>query len=134
MPHLFVAAVDDFATVFDHYLPLLLKKPADDPVNEDAANLLLIDSQFMKQKSEQVKNMKSSKMGHQEDDYKKSISSSKDGGKNNDYDKDRCNWSRHFVSKQKKRSKINKRLQGVVVAVECVIRGFYGFQYHPEAM
>nr|GEV37164.1 hypothetical protein [Tanacetum cinerariifolium] len=82
-----------FANVFDHYLSLLLKKPADDPVNEDAANLLLIDRWTMGLLQRrfrirtlaimmivQVKIMKSSKMGHQEDDYKKSISSSKDYG------------------------------------------------------
>nr|GEW13409.1 ubiquitin-conjugating enzyme E2 4 [Tanacetum cinerariifolium] len=34
----------DLVNVFEHYLPMLLKEPnADDPLNEDAADLLLID-------------------------------------------------------------------------------------------
>nr|GEV03443.1 transcription factor BIM2 [Tanacetum cinerariifolium] len=55
--------------------------------------------------------MKSSKRVHQEDDYENNNNSSKDGGKNNSYDKIDATRSKHSVTEQKRRSKINERFQ-----------------------
>nr|GEX83850.1 gamma-glutamyltranspeptidase 3-like [Tanacetum cinerariifolium] len=38
-------------------------------------------------------------------------------------------WAKELI-----RLRCEARLEGVVVAVECIVRGFYGLQYHPEAM